>query len=486
VIGLGRRKAARGRVVPAPGSGRPPRRSLESAALSLSRTCAKAGDAGRLLGALPRVSARTLEAPYAELLEVESDRRGLLLRAAHGLHEDLVGTLREENRPFASLGGYAVAREGPVHAVEDLRKAPFEVPPVLEANGVRSALAAIISDAGEPRYVLTVLFEESRKFTKAELAYMNDLALHVGAAVRTARLAHEGGFSLAREAFAANFSAGLKVHHEPEGVLAAVVRLCTLPQAGMPGGSLADLCALDIVLDPVGPGVPEARRFEAVAGPGAPRPASRPPKLTPAAGPGAAIYSGRPELKDRVDEDYLRLLAADDDHLDELRGTGILSYLSVPLRLDQTVFGSLGLLSASPARVYDLSWVKLVELVADRASEVYGRKRLAAAQDRAPLRHPAPAAPRSADGVSSAASPGPPADHLEIYLPPSQCEVFNALARGLGSREIQDELHITASTFSTLIKRMGDRFGIKGIRDLRAYAQGRQPYPVVKRRRPAR
>ncbi|MDX1673701.1 MAG: PAS domain-containing sensor histidine kinase [Longimicrobiales bacterium] len=167
--------------------------------------------------------------------------------------------------------------------------------------------------------------------------------------------------------FLADASSVLARSLDYEATMAGLARIA-LPH-------LADWCVIDVAaesgvtriqathsdpeLDPV---VRELQRY--------PPEASRPhPTLT-------VLETGKPELIERVTDEFLRGIAADDRHLELLRRLGVGSLLVVPLVARDRTLGAFALVSSDPARPFGSDDILLAEELGRRAALAVDNARL--------------------------------------------------------------------------------------------------------------
>jgi PAS domain S-box-containing protein len=92
-----------------------------------------------------------------------------------------------------------------------------------------------------------------------------------------------------------------------------------------------------------------------------------PPRTSDRRGAGRVIRTGEVEWASAMAEETLAELAVDDEHLRSLRGLGIASYVSVPLRSRGRVLGALTFGGAGSGRTYSADDVRTMEDLASRA-----------------------------------------------------------------------------------------------------------------------
>jgi PAS domain S-box-containing protein len=125
--------------------------------------------------------ARVMEVPMVEVLELEPDRRELLLVAGVGWREGMIG--RETVKAgLGSQGGYTLTTVGPV-VVEDLRvETRFTPPPLLANHGVVSGLTVVIGSPANPYGVLGTHAPNRRSFAEDDINFLQAVANVLAAA----------------------------------------------------------------------------------------------------------------------------------------------------------------------------------------------------------------------------------------------------------------------------------------------------------------
>lgn len=456
------------------------------AEIQISRRLSSGEDVQEVLADIPSLLVGSLGCCCAVVLEISPDlgRAGILSSAGlpgNGSHGDdaspegVVGGLA----PDASLAGYVAALQRRACAIEDLDEAPFSSPPGLRAAGVRSAVAAKVEVYGEPRYVVASLYQEPISRRNSDVAGAVDLMSQVSSRLTDAlekdELAEIAAFGDARQEFFFHLTGELDTAQRPEEVLRAGADACVSQLPGLPGGSAADLCVVDLVVDsdgnPSGAGSSrtQVRRFYASS---ASEISDRTrhsvetvPRLSSRAGPGKVIYSGERELVEHVGPNYLRKLARDDEDLERLEQIGALSYMAVPLRSGRETIGCVGLLSATVGRRYHPGlWRPVGEFVALSISKFYAVKALEEQSRVDPISSDAPnilgrywPAGGVAGGVAGGAVGG--ADgraaiaETRATEPPGagpltgrQYEVLNLIDEGVSATGIARRLHLTEGT----------------------------------------
>jgi signal transduction histidine kinase/CheY-like chemotaxis protein len=89
-----------------------------------------------------------------------------------------------------------------------------------------------------------------------------------------------------------------------------------------------------------------------------------------------ALSTGAPGLHARVDERWLRDVATSPEHLALMQQLGFVSMMTVPLRYEAHVLGSLTLFVTEPGRAYTVSELQFAQEVANRAAAAVQNARL--------------------------------------------------------------------------------------------------------------
>lgn len=128
--------------------------------------------------------AEVLEVDYAKVLELQADRKALLLRSGVGWRDGLVGSATVGTE-LDSQAGYTLMVDAPV-VVEDLSADPrFRGPRLLEDHGVVSGMSVVILGPGHDPYgVLGVHSRRRRRFTDYEATFLRSIANVLASAVQ--------------------------------------------------------------------------------------------------------------------------------------------------------------------------------------------------------------------------------------------------------------------------------------------------------------
>jgi PAS domain S-box-containing protein len=94
------------------------------------------------------------------------------------------------------------------------------------------------------------------------------------------------------------------------------------------------------------------------------------------------IRSGQPVYSNLIDNGFLRLAAADDEHYRVVEELGVTAYMSAPLKVRGRVLGSVTLVSAGSGRTFDDNDLALAGELAARAGQVVENARLFSEQAR--------------------------------------------------------------------------------------------------------
>ena len=95
-----------------------------------------------------------------------------------------------------------------------------------------------------------------------------------------------------------------------------------------------------------------------------------------ALGPRSVIRTGESQLVTDVTDDLLRDIARDDEHFRLLQTLGLRSFISVPLRGREAIFGAITFVAAESGRRYDAYDLEVAEELASRAGQAMENARL--------------------------------------------------------------------------------------------------------------
>jgi PAS domain S-box-containing protein len=131
--------------------------------------------------------AETLELEYANMLELISGGRELLLRGAHGLHAEWAGELRIR-LDQASQALYTVRHDAPVVIRELAAETRFRPPPSLLAAGVVSGMSCVIrARDGTAWGVLGAHATRAIEFSTDDVAFLTSVANILSEAIHRER-----------------------------------------------------------------------------------------------------------------------------------------------------------------------------------------------------------------------------------------------------------------------------------------------------------
>jgi PAS domain S-box-containing protein len=129
--------------------------------------------------------ARELGTDYVSVLEPTGDRRGLLVRAGHGLPDGVIGGVLPAGRE--ELPGFALESKGPVVTEDFASETRFGPSPLQRDLEIVSALAAPIGTRGGRFGVLGASSRTAQKFSSDDAFFLQAIANVVGAAAERAR-----------------------------------------------------------------------------------------------------------------------------------------------------------------------------------------------------------------------------------------------------------------------------------------------------------
>ncbi len=164
-------------------------RALQQTVVSaLGQFAISTKDLSALLNQAAIMVAQTLEVEYCHVLELQPDKRTLVMRAGVGWQDDVVDKATVPN-DRSLHAGYVLAAGEPVVA-EDMRsETRFKACPLLRDHGVISGAAVVISGHGRSFGILGAYTTNKRKFTEDEGHFL--LAVATMLAMATERHATE-------------------------------------------------------------------------------------------------------------------------------------------------------------------------------------------------------------------------------------------------------------------------------------------------------
>jgi PAS domain S-box-containing protein len=122
---------------------------------------------------------------YVSVLELTGDRRGLAIRAGHGLPDGVVGGVLPAGRD--ELPGYALHSDGPLVIDDFASETRFGASPVQRDLEIVSAMAAPIRTPGGRFGVLGASSRSAHKFSTDDAFFLQAVANVLGAAAERAR-----------------------------------------------------------------------------------------------------------------------------------------------------------------------------------------------------------------------------------------------------------------------------------------------------------
>jgi two-component sensor histidine kinase len=201
----------------------------------------KSDDLIEILNEACRLVGSTLHTNLAKVLELEEDRKTLLVRAGVGWGDDVVGKATIAVGPTSSAG-HAISTCEPVVSNDIENDHRFEHPEFLKRNGVRAAVnTIIIGPDGEPPYgVLEVDSKTPGWFTEDDIQFLRTYANLIALAVGRLRMIGE----LRREA-ENNAQLLMELQHRVSNNLQAMISLVRLQRSRAQGGeAIAQLEAI--------------------------------------------------------------------------------------------------------------------------------------------------------------------------------------------------------------------------------------------------
>jgi signal transduction histidine kinase len=153
----------------------------QAAVAALGQQALTGGSPQDLLDEAVELIRRTLEVPYAKVLEVPAVGDQLFLVAGAGWRDGLVGKV-SVGVGADSQAGYTLANEGPVVVTDLASDARFNGPRLLIEHGVVSGLSVIIGDQHSPYGVLGAYSTERREFADDDVNFMQAIANVLAAA----------------------------------------------------------------------------------------------------------------------------------------------------------------------------------------------------------------------------------------------------------------------------------------------------------------
>jgi PAS domain S-box-containing protein len=350
------------------------RRRAEAA---IAESTAVRSDFQRRLLALTRAAGAVLATPERQQVFEATMSLARDLIAADGYALWRLDRESELWRPMASFG---VSKEF-LHSIAPERPRPGTVPfheplavddvhaaPMLALRrddyareGIRSMLVVPMSIRGETTATLVFYFREPRSLSPEDTQAGGALGSLAAAAVTTAELYEEQRRDKDRWEFLGRASTALAESLDYNQTLRVVARLA-VPQ-------MADWCTVDLL----SPGGAIERLEVAHVDPAKVKLAHElqqrfPTRIDAPAGIGAVIRTGQPTLVRSISDAALREgLGGEPERLALVRSLGLVSYMSVPLRIQGTPIGAITFVSAESGRRFGPDDLRFAQDLAVRA-----------------------------------------------------------------------------------------------------------------------
>ena len=119
--------------------------------------------------------ARVMDVPFVEVLDLNPDRRELLLVAGVGWREGQIGNATVK-AGLGSQGGYTLATVGPVLVADLMAETRFTPPPLLADHGVVSGVTVVIGSPANPYGVLGTHTSDRRAFAEDDVNFLQAVA----------------------------------------------------------------------------------------------------------------------------------------------------------------------------------------------------------------------------------------------------------------------------------------------------------------------
>lgn len=152
----------------------------QEAVAVLSQQALSTTDIGLLLQDASACVAHTLNVDLTTVLELLPDGQQLLVRAAVGWQDGVIGRLRVGTR---GLSGQSIRSQAPV-VVDDLpADRRFVVPPELKVHDIKSSISVPIYREGRPHGALNAHSRARRRFTADDVRFLQAVANVIGMAL---------------------------------------------------------------------------------------------------------------------------------------------------------------------------------------------------------------------------------------------------------------------------------------------------------------
>ena len=440
--------------------------------------------------------ARAVGATHGEVLDLRGPTDELTLLAGHGFSQDLIGKKPKTSGPYDSFAGYCLHNENPVVYSEDFVKAPFQIPGLLRANHIRSGIGANLTIRGHLSYLLTALSPETDAFTRVHQSFIYDMVGQIRRSIEATEFRDDqaglrGCQSLVR-ALLGELTTAPTADDLLQRAAGILVGNTIRGRSTAPDYRIADVCTVDLVVtDRASQSQPpRIQRLTMTAnGPAffsnaSYEDLSELPALSANAGPGKVIHTGTSELQPHVDEPYIRAVSRDDAHYRHILALDPKSYLCVPLHVEDSLIGCLGLVSLDEAQLYDEDSCQIAEMIGQIIAEVYARKLgLDPTASYVTQENSRLSPTDTADNIGGNEPQSLPENAVDepierrVYMPESERLVFNLFTEGKRPCDIQKELFMTQGGYDSAVRRLKKKLGMLNMWELRDYCRKADPIP---------
>lgn len=146
------------------------------------------GELQDLLDEATALVARTLEVELSSIGELLPGREGVRWRAAHGWPEDAIANAPASPATSASLVGYVLGAGAPVISEDVSTDGRFQISGLFAAQRPVSAISVVIPVKHQRFGVLTAASKSHRRFTSADVDFVQAVANILGIAVERSRM----------------------------------------------------------------------------------------------------------------------------------------------------------------------------------------------------------------------------------------------------------------------------------------------------------
>ncbi len=151
------------------------RATQQASAAALGQEALRSSDLAQLMKGTAEAVCETIDVPYCSILELQPEDEELVLKAAHGWSDDLVGQVTASANENSRIG-LALSTSDPV-IVEDIRQDSSQGLPVhLQSQEIVSEMMVVIPGKTKPFGIIIVNTDSVREFSQDDAGFLQAIA----------------------------------------------------------------------------------------------------------------------------------------------------------------------------------------------------------------------------------------------------------------------------------------------------------------------